>query len=302
MWFRNLQLYRLGQHFDLSPETLDKRLLKQAFRTCNPGETATAGWVPPLGRHGRQLVHAANGRIMICARRAEKIIPASVVRQLLDDRVAEIEATESRDVHRREKICMKDDIMVDLLPRALTRITNQYAYIDTTSDLFVVDSASATRAEALISLLRDTLGNLAASPVQVKHSGRDIMTRWLDGKPMPAGFELGEDCELMHPDPEGGVISCKRQDLSAAEIRNHIKNGKYAVKLGIQWKQRLSCILHEDLSIKRLRFEDVITDEVDDTSADDPATRFDLDFSLMTLELSDFLPAMLHALGGEHRS
>jgi len=302
MWFRNLQLYRLGQHFDLSPETLDKRLLKQVFRTCNPGDTATAGWVPPLGRHGRQLVHAANGRIMICARRAEKIIPASVVRQLLDDRVAEIETTESRDVHRREKIRMKDDIMVDLLPRALTRITNQYAYIDTTSDLLVVDSASASRAEALISLLRDTLGNLAASPVQVKHSGRDFMTRWLDGKPMPVGFELGEDCELMHPDPEGGVISCKRQDLSAAEIRNHIKNGKYAVKLGIQWKQRLSCILHEDLSLKRLRFEDVITDEVDDTSADDPATRFDLDFSLMTLELSDFLPAMLHALGGEHRS
>ncbi|MGI9320214.1 MAG: recombination-associated protein RdgC [Thiogranum sp.] len=302
MWFRNLQLYRLGQRFDLSPETLDKRLLKQAFRTCNPGETATAGWVPPLGRNGRQLVHAANGRIMVCARRAEKIIPASVVRQLLDDRVAEIEAAESRDVHRREKNRMKDDIMVDLLPRALTRITNQYAYIYTAIDLFVVDSASATRAEALISLLRDALGNLAASPVQVKHSGRDIMTRWLDGKSMPAGFELGEDCELMHPDPEGGVISCKRQDLSAAEIRNHIKNGKYAVKLGIQWKQRLSCILHEDLSIKRLRFEDVITDEVDDTSADDPATRFDLDFSLMTLELSDFLPAMLHALGGEHRS
>jgi len=105
----------------------------------------------------------------------------------------------------------------------------------------------------------------------------------------------------MHPDPEGGVISCKRQDLSATEIRNHIKNGKYAVKLGIHWKQRLSCILHEELSIKRLRFEDIITDEVDDTSADDPATRFDVDFSLMTLELSDFLPAMLHALGGEHR-
>jgi recombination associated protein RdgC len=301
MWFRNLQLYRLDQHFDLSPETLDKRLLKQAFRECNPGETTTAGWAPPLGRNGQQLVHAANGRIMICARRAEKIIPASVVRQLLDDRVAEIEATESRDVHRREKIRMKDDIVVDLLPRALTRITNQYAYIDTTSDLLVVDSASATRAEALISLLRDTLGNLAASPVQVKHSGRDIMTGWLEGKPLPAGFELGEDCELMHPDPEGGVISCKRQDLSATEIRNHIKNGKYAVKLGIHWKQRLSCILHEELSIKRLRFEDIITDEADDTSADDPATRFDVDFSLMTLELSDFLPAMLNALGGEHR-
>jgi len=56
------------------------------------------------------------------------------------------------------------------------------------------------------------------------------------------------------------------------------------------------------LSIKRLRFEDIITDEAEDAPADDPATRFDLDFSLMTLELSDFLPSMLHALGGEHQS
>ena len=302
MWFRNLQLYRLGRHFDFSPETLDERLLKRTFRECNPGEAATAGWAPPLGRYGQQLVHAANGRIMICARRAEKIIPASVVRQLLDDRVAAVEATESRDVPRREKMRMKDELMVDLLPRALTRITHQYACIDTTTDLIVVDSSSASRAEELLGLLRDTLGNFAVSPVQVKHSGRDIMTRWLDGERMPPDFELGEDCELMHPDPDGGVVSCKRQDLSAAEIRNHVKNGKYVVKLGIRWKQRLSCILHEDLSIKRLRFEDIITDEAGDTSADDPATRFDLDFVLMTLELSEFLPAVLNALGGEHRS
>lgn len=301
MWFRNLQLYRLGQHFDLSPETLDKRLRKQAFRECNPGETVTAGWAAPLGRHGSQLVHAANGRIMICARRAEKIIPAGVVRQLLDDQVAAIEATESRDVPRREKMRMKDELVFELLPRALVRITNEYAYIDTVADLLVVDSASATRAEGLISLLRDTLGKLTVTPLQVKNSSTDMLTRWLLGKSMPSGFELGEDCELKHPNPEGGLISCKRQDLAAKEIQNHLKNGKYAVKLGMQWKQRLSFILNEDLSIKRLRFDDIVTNQADDSPADDPASRFDLDFSLMTLELSDFVPALLAAMGGEAR-
>ena len=86
------------------------------------------------------------------------------------------------------------------------------------------------------------------------------------------------------------------------EIRNHINIGKYATRLALQWKDRLSFVLHEDMSIKRLRFEDIIKDARDDMVADDAATRFDLDFSLMTLELAEFLPQLFTMLGGEESS
>ena len=122
---------------------------------------------------------------------------------------------------------------------------------------------------------------------------------WLNGEPLPDELDLGTECELKHPDPACGVVSCKHQDLGAGEIRNHIKNGKYATRLGLQWKERLSFVLHEDMSIKRLRFEDVIKEAEDDTVADDAATRFDLDFTLMTLELAEFLPDLFAMLGGE---
>ncbi len=298
MWFRNLQLYRLGQHLDLPPEALDERLQSAAFRGCGRLELTASGWVPPLGREGRQLVHAAGGYVMICSRKADKIIPAGVVKQLLDDKVAEMEAAESREVYRKERQRMKDDIIHGLLPNALTRHTDQYAYIDTRNDLVVVDSPTPARAEALISLLRTTLGSLKANPVKVKHSISHTLTRWLGGERLPPGFALGEECELKHPDPDGGVITCRHQDLAAGEIRNHLKNGKYAVRLAIHWKDRLSCLLQEDLSLKRLRFGDVVT-QGEDADADDAATRFDLDFSLMTLELNEFTAQLLRALGGE---
>jgi recombination associated protein RdgC len=298
MWFRNLQLYRLGQHLDLTPEALDERLQSAAFRGCGRLELTASGWVPPLGREGQQLVHAAGGYMMICSRKADKIIPAGVVNQLLEDKVAQVQAAESREVYRKERRRMKDDIIHDLLPHALTRHTDQYAYIDTRTDLVVVDSPTPARAEALISLLRTTLGSLKAVPVKVKQSVSHTLTRWLGGERLPSGFNLGEECELKHPDPDGGVITCRHQDLGAGEIRNHIKNGKYAVRLALHWKDRLSCVLHEDLSIKRLRFEEVVTqgEEADDIDA---ATRFDLDFSLMTLELNEFTAQLLRALGGE---
>jgi len=297
MWFKNLQLYRLGQAFELTPEVFEERLRADEFRGCNSMDMLTHGWAPPLGRHGQQLVHAANGYIMVCLRKEEKIIPAGVVKQLLDDKVATLEAAEAREVYRREKMRMKEEIIVDLLPRALTRISNLFAYIDVRNDLIIVDSSSAAKAETLIGQLRNTLGRFPATPVKIKQSLTALMTRWLNGEPLPRDFVLGGDCELKHPDPEGGVINCKHQDLEAGEIRNHIKNGKYAVKLALQWRERLSLMLHEDMSIKRLRFEDVIKETESD--ADDPVSQFDLDYSLMVLELAEFFPQLLDALGGE---
>jgi recombination associated protein RdgC len=300
MWFRNLQLYRLGQAFDLSAEALDERLRKHAFKGCSRMDLAASGWVPPLGRHGEQLVHAANGYLMICSRKAEKIIPATVVKQLLDDRVAEVEAAESRDVYRREKLRLKDEIMIDLLPRALTRNIDLFAYIDMRTGSVVVDTPTPSRAEELISQIRSSLGSFKATPVRVKRSCTNTMTDWLKGeRRLPQGLELGDECELKHPDPNDGIVSCRHQDLATSEVRNHLKGGKYATRLAIRWKQRLSCVLHDDLSIKRLRFEEVIREAETDTGDDDPAARFDLDFSLMTLELAEFLPQLLKAFGGE---
>jgi recombination associated protein RdgC len=299
MWFRNLQLYRLGQTLDLSPEVLNERLQEQAFRGCSRMDMAASGWVPPLGRHSELLVHAADACIMLCLRKGEKIIPAGVVNQLLDDRVAGIEVAEAREVYRRERRRLKDEIIVDLLPRALTRHTDLFAYIDSRNGLVVVDTPTASKAEDLISQLRTTLGTFKATPLEVNESASGAMTRWLNGAPLPGGFELGDTCELKHPDPAGGQVTIKGQDLGAGEVRNHLNHGKYAVKLALIWKERLSFVLQDDLSIKRLKFEDVIRDAEGDTTADDFASRFDLDFSLMTLELAAFLPQLLGSLGGE---
>jgi recombination associated protein RdgC len=245
------------------------------------------------------LVHAADACLMICLRKGDKLIPPGVVNQLLEERVAEIEAAEARKIYRRERRRLKDEILHDLLPRALTRHTDLFAYLDTRNGLIVVDTPTASKAEDLISRLRDSLGTFKATPLETNESATAFMTRWLNGAPLPADFELGDSCELKHPDPAGGQATIKGQEMSSDEVRNHIKHGKYAVKLALSWKERLAFVLQDDLSIKRLKFADVIREAEGDTGADDYATRFDRDFSLMTLELAEFIPPLLASLGGE---
>jgi recombination associated protein RdgC len=67
-------------------------------------------------------------------------------------------------------------------------------------------------------------------------------------------------------------------------------------KLALSWNEKIECVLDEKLAIKRLRFTDVVQEQVE--NADDMAAQFDADFAMMTLELSAFTKALVDALGG----
>ena len=297
MWFKNLQLYRLTESVNLTAEQLHEKLLGKPSKPCQGLDTHTLGWDRPLGREGQLLTHESNGCIMICMRREERVLPAAVIREKLDAKVAEIENAESRKVGRKQKMQLRDEIMVDLLPKAFTRSMHLFAYIDTVKNWFIVDSSSAKKAEELASLLRDTLGSFKIKPFEVNQAPSMILTGWLQGKP-PADFDLQDECELRDTGEDGGIVRLRRQDLAGDEMAVHLTAGKQAVKLAVAWDERLSCVLADDTSVKRLRFLDIIQQEAADSEAETYAEMFDVDFSLMTLQLRQFIERLVAVYGG----
>ena len=253
MWFRNLRIYLFKQAFNLTAENLDQALSESVFRACGPLETHAMGWEPPLGRDGQTLVHAANGCLMVCARREERLLPASVVREVLADRVAEIEDAESRQVRRKEQAELRDQITTELMPQAFTRSTRLFAYIDPGQQLLVVDSASAPRAEELVTLLRESLGSFSVCPLDTATAPASVLTSWVSEQP-PADFTLMDECELRDSTEGGGVVRCKQVDLTGTEVETHLVAGRQIVRLAIEWDEQLACVLSDDLVVRRLRF------------------------------------------------
>lgn len=300
MWFRNLQIYQLTEAFTLTAEALHDALLNKAFKPCNGLDTHRGGWATPLGKHGDQLVHAANGRFMLCMRREDRLLPAAVVREAVEEKAEEIETREGRAVGRKEKSRLKEEVFVDLLPRAFTRSQRTYAYIDPKNNWVIVDSASASKAEEILTLLRDSLGSLKVRLLAVNHAPSDRMTSWVKSG-APADLLIADECELKEPVENGGMIRIRGVDLSSDEVQLHLSARKLVSKLAIEWQERIACVLGEDLSIKRLKFMDIVMEEAADTAADDAVMRFDADFALMTLELSRFIPALCDYLGGVHK-
>lgn len=92
---------------------------------------SSIGWVSPVDEDGAPLVRAVNGCMMLCMQIEEKILPAAVIRQELMDKVKQIESDEGRKVYQKQKLSLKDEITMTLLPRAFSKFTRFYAYIDT---------------------------------------------------------------------------------------------------------------------------------------------------------------------------
>jgi recombination associated protein RdgC len=298
MWFKNLSIFRLTEAFTLTPEELEEKLAVVAFRPCGSHEDFSLGWVSPIGK-AAPLVHSANGFMMICTKKEERVLPASVLNEMMQEKIDETEEAEGRKLSKKERTAIKDELIFELLPRAFTFSRKLFAYIDVKGGFLVVDSASANKAEDLLSLLRKCLGSLPAVPLNTVEKPIATMTEWLLTQKTPKDVKIEDECELRAPEEAGGVIRCKRHDLSLPEIKNHLDIGKQVIKLALNWDDRLSFILDENLSVKRLKFLDLIQDQVTDTDAHDEAARFDVDFSIMSLELANFIPRLLEIFGGE---
>ncbi|PWC21239.1 recombination-associated protein RdgC [Brenneria roseae subsp. roseae] len=305
LWFKNLMIYRLSRDsvlskdHVLSADELEKQLSSFAFTPCGSQDMMKTGWVSPMGSHSDALTHAVNGQIVICARKEEKILPSPVIKQTLQAKIERLEAEQHRKLKKTEKDSLKDEVLHSLLPRAFSRFSQVWLWIDTVNGLIMVDAASAKKAEDTLALLRKTLGSLPVVPLTMENPIELTLTEWVRSGEPPAGFTLQDEAELKAILEDGGVIRCKKQDLVSDEIAVHIEAGKVVTRLALDWQERLQLVLSDDGSLKRLKFSDTLREQNDDIDRDDFAQRFDADFILMTSELAALIGNLIEALGGE---
>lgn len=300
MWFKNLRIYRFTKPFSLSVEALNQALAEDAFVACGSQEQKRMGWVSPItgAVEDNSFTHASQNYFMVCAKRQEKILPAAVVNEFLAEKVSLIEAHEDLKVGRKQRLQLKDEVMMELLPKAFTRSQLQYAYIAPDQGYLVIDAASASKAEELINCLRDSLGSMPVVPLSSHQTPVDTMTAWVSGQSTGNNLVLGDECQLADAQDAGSVIRCKQQDLSSTDITNLLASGMLVTKLSLHWNEAVNFILDDQLALKRVRFADQIREQANEANAENLAQEFDVEFSVMSIELTALIKDLMQALGG----
>ncbi|WP_040262420.1 recombination-associated protein RdgC [Pseudomonas massiliensis] len=300
MWFKNLLVYRLTQEVPFEPEALEAALASKPARPCASQELATYGFVAPFGKgEDAPLLHLSQDFLLIAARKEERILPSSVVRDAVQEKIEEIETEQMRKVYKKEREQIKDEIIQAFLPRAFIRRSSTFAAIAPKQGLILVNSASAKRAEDLLSTLREVMGSLPVRPLTVKIAPTATMTDWVKTQQPAADFYVLDECELRDTGEDGGIVRCKRQDLASEEIQLHLNTGKQVTQLALAWQDKLSFLLDDKMVIKRLKFEELLQDQAEEDGGEEALSQLDASFTLMMLTFGDFLPALFEALGGE---
>lgn len=295
MWFKNLYLFKFEKDFTLNAEELHEELLKKPFTPCSATQRESMGWVSPVGS-GSSLTHASNRNILITMARQERLLPAVVVKETLQEKIEEIENQENRKVSSREKKELREDIEHELLPRAFTRTQKIDAWIDPNNGWLLLNTPSAPRAEAFTKLLRKTLGSLPVALPESEVSPAVAMTQWLSNSQLPSPFSLGFECELKNQGDDKGTVVFRQHDLTLDEIQTSLKAGKFVSKLAIEWDEKISFVLSEDLQIKKLKFLDVLEEQLQDNDPQTHEEHLDIEFALMTGEVAGMLNDLMKAL------
>ncbi|MFJ2985604.1 MULTISPECIES: recombination-associated protein RdgC [unclassified Pseudomonas] len=300
MWFKNLLSYRLTQEVPFEAEALEAALASKPARPCASQELTTYGFVAPFGKgEDAPLVHVSGEFLLIAARKEERILPSSVVNDAVKEKVEEIETEQMRKVYKKERDQIKDEIIQAFLPRAFIRRSMIFAAIAPRLGMILVNSASAKRAEDLLSTLREVMGSLPVRPATVKIAPAATMTDWVKSQQAAEGFYVLDECELRDTAEDGGIVRCKRQDLTGEEIQLHLSTGKVVTQLALAWQDKLSFVLDDKMVIKRLKFEELLQEQAEQDGGDEAAQQFDASFLLMMMTFSEFLPVLFEALGGE---
>ncbi len=285
MLFRNLTLFRFPESTAKALETLEKDLDAQRLRECGPLELETRGFVSPFGRNREELMHQIGAFTLLAVGSEHRLLPSSVVNEELAQKIAKIAEKEGRRPGGKERKRLKEEVVSELLPRAFVRPSRLSAYLDAAQGWFVIDSASRKAAEDAVSQVREALGRFPATPMAPEESPRALLTDWLTTGKLPAGLVLGDEVELRDPAEAGAVVRCRRQDLESDEVREHLKSGKQVFQLGLEYDDRMSFVLGEDLVVRKLRFLDVVLDQLDKDNMESFEAELDANFALMTLEL-----------------
>jgi recombination associated protein RdgC len=296
MWFKNLQIYRLPAPWSMSPEQLETALAPHAFTDASSLDLQNQGWCSPRDKGG--LVHVVNRQMLIALATEKKLLPSTVVNQVAKAKAAEIEEQQGFAPGRKQMKEIKEQVTDELLPRAFSIRRNTMVWIDPVNGWLVVDAGTAAKADEVIKLLIKSVDPLPLRTLRVQQSPLAAMTHWLSADEAPHGFTVDQDTELRSTGETKATVRYVRHTLEAADVRRHIESGKQCTRLALTWADRISFVLTESLTIKRVAPLDVIK-EGQDSLGRDADERFDGDMMLMTGELGRMMEALVEALGGE---
>ena len=304
--FKNALVYRIEHWAPPTLTEMEERLSGARFIECAATQPESAGWVAPRGDQHAALAESIGGQVVFKLCTETKAVPGGVVKLQVQAQLDAIEKETGRRPKGKRVREVKEAVVHTLLPRAFPKRSDTVVWLDATAQLVWVGAGSTKKADVVVTRLIELLGGgLKLSLLQTALSPATAMAMWLRDKEAPAGFSIDRECELKQPDSEKASVRYARHTLDIDEVGEHIKQGKLPTQLAMTWAGRVSFVLTEALTLKKIQLLDGVlegagVDAAQSGKGGNGDSGFDADVAISTGELRRLMPELVSALGGLH--
>ena len=270
----------------------EAELIRQTFQPCGEFNRRSGGFVSPLPESG--LIHPIGDWQLMCYQSAERLLPASVIREAVQAKADKWERDTGYKPGRKLLQKMADEVEVAMLPRAF--VHHKRTFLALGDGFLIIDASSKTRADDVMGALKLALGELPFLMPRTKLPATVGMGSWLASGEAAAPFSIDRAARIASRAEEQGRISYARINLDNDEIRNRIASGYQVEALELTHNDRISFVLHDDMRLTRITLLDVLIDGSDEPS--DDISAFEGQWLLALEEVRASLHSLYRALGG----
>lgn len=292
--FKSVVVYRVGAEWAMpATAAIEAAMQKAKFLPCGATQENSFGWVSPRGEENAALLEVVNGQRIFKLEGERKSVPGSVLKAEVEEACKRIEAQTGRKPGKKEKKELKEEAKLTLLPRAFSKRSTHFAWLDIENRTLVVSAGSPRAADSVVSHIVELMAEIGAAivlmPLNTVLSPSTAMATWLVTKEAPVDFNVDDSLELRSEN--GEVVRYSRHNLELDEIITHIQQGKLPTQLALTYDSNVSFVLDNKSVLKKIS----ILETAKETGEDD----FEGTVVLETSALQKLIKGTITALGGE---
>ena len=302
MWFKHAYLFKIVEGLPASAEEFQAGLVERVLQPCPASAPASLGWVSPFGKESEVLVHSCGAYWLFGLGKEERLLPATIVREEVKQRILDIEQKFGRRVYGKEKAALRDDVQFELLSKAFVRRKQMWACLDHKAQLLILNVGADAKADEVTSFLHEHTP-LRVESLEIKADLNQLLTRWVLNQEAPGNFGLAEDCVMADLEKELGRVRFLNQDLTAHDILEVAKTNRKVIELGLGWRDRIKFRLGSVNTgkaqgnlpvLKHIKFLDVIKEQQQEETLESIQQQIDSDFAIMSHELAALLKELFY--------
>ncbi|WP_392559320.1 recombination-associated protein RdgC [Orbus mooreae] len=283
---KDLIVYQFNDDSNISNIT-NELLQDAAFIECGPTDSVKTGFISPFSNG--DLLLTVKEHALITVQTESKILPAAVVNRELAKKVKEVEEQTQQKVKKTQRLALKDELMMDLLPRAFTNISQTYIWINYRDKFIGVATSSYKKAEDCLSVLRKLLGTLKITPLATDNPVEHEFTNWIKEDKAPKYFTILNTAVLVDP-LDNGTIKAINEDLTSSNLHSYIDDGRTVTLLTMSYKERTTFTINKNLILSNIKYSDELCEHVE---YEDQDQVFEATFLLIAEELSELFKELM---------